>query len=345
MSWKTRVGDYVRCKNEWESGAADGDEFLAIIDRKSRFLQKQRYENIRRLHKERKLKPLRNQTRLRLLQVMEQEDRVEAVLELRRLFCYELKQMEHKEERLEIETVQLRQQGNDWQITGITPDMSDSLPFLLSQRTAADSEAEAAVWSTSSGQMSQDSFYKSRPLIHSQVFTHAPYGVRQRQYDRYKVVQYADKWWDHPNPNYLTFDVDCTNYVSQCLYAGNAPMEYTGKRGSGWWYQGKKNGRELWSYSWAVAHSFQLYLENSRKGLTATQVENPWELTIGDVINYAWDGNKFEHSTIVTGLDATGMPLVNAHTVSSKQRYWEYTDSPAWTEETRYEFFHIADQF
>jgi len=34
---------------------------------------------------------------------------------------------------------------------------------------------------------------------------------------------------------------------------------------------------------------------------------------------------------------------VNAHTISSRHRYWEYKDSPAWTKDTRYRFLHIPD--
>ena len=45
----------------------------------------------------------------------------------------------------------------------------------------------------------------------------------------------------------------------------------------------------------------------------------------GDVIVYDWDGDgAFQHSTIVTAFDAGGKPLVNAHTVSSRHRYWDY---------------------
>src|SRR5690606_10586406 len=69
-------------------------------------------------------------------------------------------------------------------------------------------------------------------------------------YDRRKAVQYADRWWNDANPAYHFFEVnDCTNYISQCLRAGGAPMRGHPNRSSGWWYSG-----ENWSYSWSVAH-------------------------------------------------------------------------------------------
>ncbi|MNN92744.1 putative amidase domain protein [compost metagenome] len=69
------------------------------------------------------------------------------------------------------------------------------------------------------------------------------------------------------------------------------------------------------------------------------------ELDIGDVICYSWDGDgRYGHSTIVTGFDPGGMPLVNAHTVNSRNRYWDYSDSYAWTERTQYRFYHILER-
>src|SRR5690606_24838126 len=92
-------------------------------------------------------------------------------------------------------------------------------------------------------------------------------GAGKVRYNRQKAKAYADRWWNGANPKFHRFDVDCTNFVSQCLYAGDAPMNYTGRRESGWWYEGYAQGRERWSFSWAVANSLQLYLKTSRTGL------------------------------------------------------------------------------
>lgn len=169
--------------------------------------------------------------------------------------------------------------------------------------------------------------------------------MRKTVYDRAKVQQYAERWWDEPNPAYKYFDVDCTNFVSQCLYAGGALMNYTGKKDKGWWYRG--SGKQAqWSYSWSVSHSLLMFLATSTTHLLADLVPTPTQLTIGDVIIYDWDGDsRFQHSTIVTAMDARGQPLVNAHTTNSRQRPWDYVDSPAWTNKTQYRFFHIHDSF
>ncbi len=158
-------------------------------------------------------------------------------------------------------------------------------------------------------------------------------------YDRRAAVQYAEHWWNSYNPAYRKFDVDCTNYISQCLRAGGAPMRGIPDRGNGWWYQA-----DNWSYSWAVAHSLRWYLSGSTTGLKGKEKESAQDLIPGDVICYDFQGNgKWDHNTIVVAKDANGMPLVNAHTDNSRNRYWSYEDSTAWTSEIQYKFFRIGE--
>ncbi|MBM7660207.1 hypothetical protein JOC85_000974 [Bacillus mesophilus] len=158
-------------------------------------------------------------------------------------------------------------------------------------------------------------------------------------YDRREAVRYAEKWWDSYNPEYEKFEVDCTNFISQCLHAGGAPMTGYSNRGKGWWM---KNGS--WSYSWSVAHALRRYLPNAKSGLRAVEKESASDLTLGDVICYDFEGDgRYNHNTIVVAKDSNNMPLVNAHTYNSRMRYWEYTDSSAYTPNIKYAFLHIVD--
>lgn len=157
------------------------------------------------------------------------------------------------------------------------------------------------------------------------------------KYDRETAVQYAQKWWNDYNPAFPKFEVDCTNYVSQCLFAGGAPMTGEPDKEKGWWCR-----PNVWSLSWAVSHSLYWYLKSSTFGLQGVEAESPNELQPGDVIIYDFNGdNRWDHSTIVVGFDNRGNPLVNAHTDNSKNRYWSYTDSAAWTSNCKYAFFKI----
>ncbi|MCC2527285.1 amidase domain-containing protein [Bacillus sp. PK3-037] len=162
---------------------------------------------------------------------------------------------------------------------------------------------------------------------------------RAFQYDRLGAVQYAEKYWNKRNPAYKNFSDNCTNFISQCLHAGGAPMRGHPNRGSGWWMN-----QSSWSYSWTVAHSMKMYLTNSKAGLRAVRVKSAEELVPGDVICYDFEGDgRFNHTTIVVAKDKGNMPLVNAQSYDSRMRYWSYEDSTAYTPSIRYAFFHIVD--
>lgn len=156
-------------------------------------------------------------------------------------------------------------------------------------------------------------------------------------YNRAAAVAYANHWWNSANPAYPYFNVDCTNFVSQCLRAGGAPMWGAPNRSMGWWLQ---NG--TWSFSWSVAHSLRWYLQTSNRGLQAVRVYSPAELALGDVIFYDFTGDgRVDHSTIVTNIE-NGVPYVNAHTSNSINRHYAYVDSTAYTPNIQYFYYHIT---
>jgi hypothetical protein len=159
------------------------------------------------------------------------------------------------------------------------------------------------------------------------------------QYSRLEAVRYAERWWDDYNPRYKKFEDNCTNFISQCLHAGGAPMAGGSNRSKGWWYRNNN-----WSFSWSVAHSLRWYLSGAKTGLRAREVSKPEELLKGDVICYDFNGNgRWQHNTIVVAKDGNNMPLVNAQTTNSRMRYWAYEDSTAYTPNIKYKFFHIID--
>lgn len=339
-NWKSAVYEYAHRRNRLE---IDGEASeLASMVRDDRFVRKLegRLRRMQASRKARRAEPLRSETGLKIANA-DHADRTAVVeLEFRRSTEYGQLGQTFREERMERERLTVTKDGNQWIITGIEPIMGErrTASAPVPPFSPAESEDEAAM----------EARLRSIPYLNYRVLpslTVEPM-YRHAAYDRAKARRYAEKWWNGTNPKYMDFEVDCTNFVSQCLFAGGAPMNYTGKRESGWWYQGKDGGRELWSFSWAVAHSLQSYLSSSKSGLRSEQVDSPHRLAIGDVICYDWDGNgRFQHNTIVTGFDAVGMPLVNAHTTDSRARYWDYRDSYAWTPNTRYRFFHIADYF
>ncbi|MFB9325744.1 amidase domain-containing protein [Paenibacillus aurantiacus] len=285
--------------------------------------------------------PGKSETRVEIERVSESASGREVIVLIKLHISRTVEQLgrTYTEYRAERERIWFSGDGGEYRIARVEPNLSERRPrYALRdpQSAAADFYEEEGIVHGSG----------SKPFINYDVLS----GFKPSRGIRYRrdlAAEYADRWWNEANPAYENFEVNCTNYVSQCLFAGQAPMNYTGKRDSGWWYKGRAGGRESWSYSWAVSNALHTYLGASRRvGTRAIAVESASELALGDVIMYDWSGDgRFQHSTIVTAFDASGMPLVNANTVPSRHRYWDYKDSYAWTEQTRYRFFHIADEF
>jgi hypothetical protein len=334
MSWKTALHNYVHAKNQADLELSVEPVATAVADHAYLLRWQSMFNNLLQVNRDRGVRSVRNETALRILGVKETNDRVIADIQLRRAFQYRIRETEHREERIEEERVTLDPSGGKWQVNRIVPLTAErSQSHMSNELTSADLDFGRPYHSP------------SMPYINYSILNNGEASSRKTVYNRARVAQYADTWWNSINPRYLEFEVDCTNFASQCLFAGGAPMDYTGKRASGWWYAGKKGGQELWSFSWAVAHSLQTHTASSHKGLRGTIVTSPQQLDIGDMISYDWDGDgRYQHNAIVTAKDANGMPLVNAHTYNSKHRYWQYLDSPAWTQRTRYVFVHIADE-
>jgi hypothetical protein len=340
MNWKPVLYEYVRAANEREAdyganAAAAVSSEGAIRPGSITQGERARLKRLKEGRAERGAKALGSDTTLIIRNVREGERETVVDIELRKKVFMRTYGFKHTEERVERERVTLHQPNEGgWRLVRVEP--------IVQERYGGAGPASVYGNIGSPG-------LRTVPYLNERVLVR-PYPEgweRSYIYDREAARSYAERHWNEPNPQFIHFDVDCTNYVSQCLYAGGAPMNYTGGRESGWWYKGRSGGRELWSYSWSVAHALHWYLMSGRTdGLSADQVGSAQELTIGDVICYDFDGDgRFEHSTVVTGADGAGMPLVNAHTSNAQARYWDYKDSYAWTDRTVYRFFHIRDGF
>ncbi|MGI2297900.1 amidase domain-containing protein [Paenibacillus sp. GXUN7292] len=335
-SWRKAVHQYISHYNE-----AEVEQYSLVLLEKVRD-QEHHSRLINRLErvKERELLrgawPTNSETKGELIRVHESAEEVNLLLKLHIKKRMQQNDIFYIEERFDYERLWLRQQGEEWEIVQVEP-------VIYERRPRFGDAAHDTVWIDESDAVNSVMLTPSVPYLNYELM--AAYRPMRNQfiYKRDLAVAYADRWWNEGNPRYEQFEVNCTHYVSQCIFAGNAPMNYTGKRSSGWWYRGRDKGQELWSYSWAVSHAMNTYLAAARKsGLRAQMVSSADQLSLGDVITYDWAGDgRFQHSTIVTAFDAFGMPLVNANTVPSRHRYWDYSDSYAWTPNTQYRFFHI----
>lgn len=115
-------------------------------------------------------------------------------------------------------------------------------------------------------------------------------------YNRQKAVQYANKWALDRNPDYYNFDElggDCTNFISQCLYAGSGVMNYTPTFG---WYYRSLNDR---TPSWTGVEFMYNFLTTNRGPGPYGVVAPLIEVRPGDIIQLSFDGEVFSHTLFV----------------------------------------------
>ena len=115
-------------------------------------------------------------------------------------------------------------------------------------------------------------------------------------YDEAAAVAYARRWALLRNPAYLDFHGlggDCTNFVSQCLYAGAGVMNRTPVYG--WYYLTGNNRTASWT---GVEYLYRFLTANKGPGPYAREVSQE-EALPGDVAFFGDCGGGLTHAGIV----------------------------------------------
>ena len=134
-------------------------------------------------------------------------------------------------------------------------------------------------------------------------------------YDRDAAVAYAKRWAFSRNPKYYDFSAiggDCTNYASQCLFAGCGVMN--GTPTFGWYYRSVNDRAPAWT---GVEFFCRFLLDNAEQGVGSgagpfaeeTGIE---KLQLGDFVQLGRQTGDFYHTPVVVGF-SRGEPLVAAH--------------------------------
>ncbi len=137
-----------------------------------------------------------------------------------------------------------------------------------------------------------------------------------KEYDRDRAYQYARRWAFDRNPLFADFagiGGDCTNFISQAVYAGSCQMNYTPL--FGWYYVSSTDRTPSWT---GVEFFYNFITTNQGVGPYATEV-GPNGLEVGDVIQLGRRNGDFYHTLLVTG-EENGMFLVAAHSEDSFDR-------------------------
>lgn len=148
-------------------------------------------------------------------------------------------------------------------------------------------------------------------------------GMRRIEYNRELAVEYARRWAFGRNPAYYNFDLiggDCTNFASQCLFAGIGVMNATPD--IGWYYRSLSERAAAWT---GVEYFYRFLIANSQEngvGLGAGPFAEETTLDgleIGDFIQLGRETGDFYHTPVVVGF-SRGVPLLSAHTYDAFNR-------------------------
>lgn len=145
--------------------------------------------------------------------------------------------------------------------------------------------------------------------------------MRIFNYDRIKAVNYAEKWAYSRNPSYYDFSIiggDCTNFASQCLYAGAPIMNNLNTLG--WYYRSAGDRAPSWT---GVEYFYNFLIDNeqgvgSGVGPFAKEVSLE-QIKIGDFIQLGYASGDFYHTPIVVGF-LGDEPLLSAHSYDTFNR-------------------------
>lgn len=142
--------------------------------------------------------------------------------------------------------------------------------------------------------------------------------MKMVEYNRELVKKYAKKWAYLRNPAYYDYEKiggDCTNFVSQCIFAGAGVMNYNQ---NGWYYKNANQKSPSWT---GVEFLGKFLLSNKSVGPFGKLVEIE-ELEIGDIIQLSFNGDNFGHSLMI--VEKLGNDLENifvaTHTFDSYGR-------------------------
>ena len=143
-------------------------------------------------------------------------------------------------------------------------------------------------------------------------------------YDRRAAVQYAHRWAYDRNPafyDYSEIGGDCTNFASQCLYAGTGIMNFTPVLG--WYYIDPNNKAPAWT-GVPYFFNFMTRKERTRGPFGVAVGENCLDLLLpGDFVQIRFEGDTFAHTPIIVDIQDPGQLsgiLVAAHSQDSDYR-------------------------
>ena len=153
--------------------------------------------------------------------------------------------------------------------------------------------------------------------------------VLQRNYQRSKAIAYSNRWALGRNPLYYDYSDlggDCTNFISQCIYAGSGVMNYT--HTWGWYYIDGNQKAPAWT---GVPYLYNFLTRTEKSVGPYGEEVMVTEVEPGDIIQLAFnDRGDFQHSLFIVECGNppdTSNIFINTHSYDRlryplKQYHW-----------------------
>ena len=117
-------------------------------------------------------------------------------------------------------------------------------------------------------------------------------------YNRRAAVAYAHFWAYDRNPQFYSYDGiggDCTNFASQCLYAGTGVMNFTPT--FGWYYKNANDKSPSWT---GVSYFYNFLVEKERRIGPFAEETDIFNTFPGDFVQLELNGDDtFDHTLII----------------------------------------------
>ena len=137
-----------------------------------------------------------------------------------------------------------------------------------------------------------------------------------RDYNRKAAVLYAHQWAFGRNPIFYDYEKlggDCTNFASQCIFAGSGVMNFTPTYG--WYYIDANQKAPAWT---GVEYLYRFLIRSGPSVGPVGEDAAMEDLRPGDLIQLSFNGEEFQHSPIVV---ATGYPIMPENILVAAHSY------------------------
>jgi hypothetical protein len=122
-----------------------------------------------------------------------------------------------------------------------------------------------------------------------------------KEYNRERARQYAEKWAQARNPlfsDYENLGGNCTNFVSQCVFAGSCVMNFTPVLG--WYFLSDEARTASWT---GVQFFYNFITQNTSVGPFGREVSQ-YQAQLGDVVQLGNENDGYYHSLLIVGFEA-----------------------------------------